>query len=1260
MQKLILNSILFILLSVAVQVQATPRYWKSIGLTGQNGLWTNGKNWADSMTVAPQAGDVVYILNRAGDWNTIACNFTTTLISLDALRVGDSTVGIFGGTAVMNMSSGSITTAANEVMVGAGSVGKGVLNMSGGSITTSANGYFVVGQAGGNGTLNMTGGTITANNFWVSNQANSKGSVHLDGGTINIKGSISIQGNNDAGNKTEASGSGLIDITGGKIVFQKNEDLTWLADYLAGMGLMTSYDGAGTFVSTRDGNGYTTITAVAPVVLLKGDINKDWVVDMYDLFILTQQWLSVPGTPSADISPSVGDGKIDLRDFAVFADDFNYLNTVTYDFVANASSAVWTSQGGTVTFGAAWSDTMGAAVSATATLEDGVSASQIRTFPDANPGFATHFMKGTYSNITVPEYPGRVKFTTSVGFVDGATGTEGVTFRFIINRNGMYYELAAVDAEYDGLLNTLSADLTAYKGETLTFILEAEADGSSAFCWAAWKDAKIVTYNNPVEVVYDFVANASKGTYVTGTGTIPWGNNNSNGAGYITTGNLENNQSYTSLFTHPDSGDASSHFINSTFSNVIIPNNVVDIQFTAKVGFASGASGTDGVTFNVYVIRDTQSALLCTKTKTYDGTLATITGNLSGYQGQNITLMLQVLPGTTVFSDWACWTEAKITGQLPTQLYVRDFGAVANDGIDDLAALTTAASNAKAMQPAEIYFDDGTYNISNIWTVAGLRNTNVKGYSHDTPTTIINSNPAAGTFLYNSCRNVTTRNFTIDYNPLPFTQGTISNLSGNTFTLTIDAGYPELNEARFTSNLSLCLGLYKDISSQSVAGRVIAGGPDYTTFPVAPVRVSAGIYTVQVTDTTNIANGNKFVYAKIGDVVCGAAWDLTSQHVWDNITLHSGPGMAFASSSYGKIFVRNCNVIIKPGTNRLQSTHADGVHTNDQKNGPDISNSTFEGMEDDGVNINSSGGRILAQTSSTRFSIYSAHAFSIGERLILFKQDTGTLGYASGVTVTIRHDPVIVQVGGVNYSCEDVEVNTAPASSVTVGWDNDKMFSLDFGGDNYLIKDCTFRNYRGRGILANGFNGVITNNTFTGLSSGAIRIANGSSWNEGLVSRNITIKNNTITDCSLSIGNAYWPYSGQICVAANNGNDESTSASIIQGPIFITNNIITNWPRNAIYVGSSDSVTISGNTMTNYYPSVGPKSSSGWRGTMFFDNCSNIAVTGNTVVDQRPSSGTYLINGVLFRKGFTGNLTESGNSFADNYSGSNVRDVTSY
>lgn len=54
----------------------------------------------------------------------------------------------------------------------------------------------------------------------------------------------------------------------------------------------------------------------------QGDINRDGVVDVQDLLLLSSQWLDTPGQPSADIAGTWGDGFVDFLDFAQLASDW--------------------------------------------------------------------------------------------------------------------------------------------------------------------------------------------------------------------------------------------------------------------------------------------------------------------------------------------------------------------------------------------------------------------------------------------------------------------------------------------------------------------------------------------------------------------------------------------------------------------------------------------------------------------------------------------------------------------------------------------------------------------------------------------------------------------------------------------------------------------------------------------------------------------------------------------------------------------------
>ena len=51
----------------------------------------------------------------------------------------------------------------------------------------------------------------------------------------------------------------------------------------------------------------------------------------------------------------------------------------------------------------------------------------------------------------------------------------------------------------------------------------------------------------------------------------------------------------------------------------------------------------------------------------------------------------------------------------------------------------------------------------------------------------------SGGIAVNNCRKLTLKNFTLDYDPLPFTQGVITRIDGHKLYFRIDQGYPRLS-----------------------------------------------------------------------------------------------------------------------------------------------------------------------------------------------------------------------------------------------------------------------------------------------------------------------------------------------------------------------------------------------------------------------------------------------------------------------------------
>jgi hypothetical protein len=162
-------------------------------------------------------------------------------------------------------------------------------------------------------------------------------------------------------------------------------------------------------------------------------------------------------------------------------------SSVAYDFVEQAPTAYWwtiiSSSVVVLPFPAATSDKGYANYQYNIKLSDGNTYTRVlQTHPQwVNNGW----ISGKYSGVYVP--PG-AKLRIKVGLVQGAAAGN---VEFHIGKFGAVSTISAVVAYADGV-KVVEADLSAYAGQTIDFILGANANGSSGQDWAAWAEAKII------------------------------------------------------------------------------------------------------------------------------------------------------------------------------------------------------------------------------------------------------------------------------------------------------------------------------------------------------------------------------------------------------------------------------------------------------------------------------------------------------------------------------------------------------------------------------------------------------------------------------------------------------------------------------------------------------------------------------------------------------------------------------------------------
>jgi hypothetical protein len=161
--------------------------------------------------------------------------------------------------------------------------------------------------------------------------------------------------------------------------------------------------------------------------------------------------------------------------------------SVAYDFVEQAPTAYWwtiiSSSVVVLPFPGATSDTGYANYQYNIKLNDGNTYTRVlQTHPQwVNNGF----ISGKYTGVYVP--PG-AKLRIKVGLINGAAAGNVV---FNIGKFGAVATINTGVAYADGV-KVVEADLSAYAGQTIDFVLNVNANGTSAQDWAAWAEAKII------------------------------------------------------------------------------------------------------------------------------------------------------------------------------------------------------------------------------------------------------------------------------------------------------------------------------------------------------------------------------------------------------------------------------------------------------------------------------------------------------------------------------------------------------------------------------------------------------------------------------------------------------------------------------------------------------------------------------------------------------------------------------------------------
>jgi len=434
-----------------------------------------------------------------------------------------------------------------------------------------------------------------------------------------------------------------------------------------------------------------------------------------------------------------------------------------------------------------------------------------------------------------------------------------------------------------------------------------------------------------------------------------------------------------------------------------------------------------------------------------------------------------------------------------------------------------------------------------------------------------------------NCRNLTLRGLTIDYDPLPFTQGRIVALAPDKKWLEFELieGYPENLEMRIEifdqrSELLKVETRYDWEKFESLGNRRyrVSRGAGHR---FDPKRDLEEVGDILVTNSSNAPGGqaaHAIVTANSANVVL------------EDIRLYASNCFSYLEHDCDGTTYRRCSIDRRPlaedlqprALRRLRSSNADAFHSKHALRGPQIIGCTAKWMGDDCVNICGEYYMVMGSKGETvRILTRRKSNISVGDSVELLSYTGERL--ADAKVVAIEADGKVKPEEQTFLTDQRMNQNTkeALAKSDTDAWTLtlDRAVELPMGsvvasltrmGNGFLVKDCDFGFNRSRGILIKGSHGQVIGNRLTGCWMASVLVAPEWWWLESGSSTDLVIAENQIADCrGIAI---------EVVARAGTG---AIAPSGAHRNIAIRDNTILNSPLPNIYVTSTDKLVISGN-----------------------------------------------------------------------------------
>ncbi len=432
---------------------------------------------------------------------------------------------------------------------------------------------------------------------------------------------------------------------------------------------------------------------------------------------------------------------------------------------------------------------------------------------------------------------------------------------------------------------------------------------------------------------------------------------------------------------------------------------------------------------------------------------------------------------------------------------------------------------------------------------------------------------------FTRCRNLTLRGLTVDYDPLPFTQGRITAVSDDKRVLDVALtdGYPAA-ETVVNAKMEIFAGDTRLLRTPDYAIQ------DPEVVDARHLRIRKKSSSPQDAERVGDLLVINSEFAPDGSIAHAIVSDACDRLTLEDVTLYASNCFGFLETHCNGTVYRRCRVDRRPAASdplalaepRVRSLDADAFHSKFASKGPSLLDCVAQFMGDDALNICGAYHMITERDGATLRVLMNGDPLVAGDPVELVRHDGLRLPDAKLIRVTPDGRINAAERAFLMKQRMDeglrtrwtpdafrVTLNTVPEVGIGA-----VIASTRRMGNGFRVEGCRFGYNRSRGILIKASDGAILNNTLVGSWGEAIKVSPEYWWLESGSSSDVTIRGNHIADCR-TVALAVYAHGGAGDLAPSGAHRNIT----------ITGNTIRDCPLPNIAVTSTVGLRIEDNTM---------------------------------------------------------------------------------